>query len=402
MGKEGGFVMEEQHNRAHTPDDRRMRAELRKKRQRKLLLRRTLIVSAAILIIAALVLLIVMIGQALMGQTPQRTVETEAATPDDATPAYTAALNFSTPQIADDKKTEGAYSTLIDGVYLYNKRAFRTFDPDDGAADSYADALSGLKRKAPELTIYNMIVPTAIEFGVPDRLKESSVTTASQSEFIRSVYSGYSADVVPVNCYNTLCDHLTEYTYFGTDSRWTALGAYYAYGAFMDALGERTLNLDICTEHTIDGFEGSLVYADDGLWENLDTVHFWTFPFNTYAERTDNMGDEPYTTTVYYEGESGGAYAFGVFLWGDGALVVEHNTDLQNGKKIAVVKDSFGNPFAPYLAANYEEVHVIDYNYYSGSIKSYCRNNDIDEVLILMSVSDAGDTDEIVRLQQLF
>ena len=47
---------------------------------------------------------------------------------------------------------------------------------------------------------------------------------------------------------------------------------------------------------------------------------------------------------------------------GDNALTVlkSASKNAAAGKKIAVVKESYGNAFVPYLTNNYEEVHVID------------------------------------------
>ena len=40
--------------------------------------------------------------------------------------------------------------------------------------------------------------------------------------------------------------------------------------------------------------------------------------------------------------------------------------------------------------SNYDEVHVIDFRYYSGSLKQYCSDNGITEVLFLNGVMSAN------------
>ena len=50
-------------------------------------------------------------------------------------------------------------------------------------------------------------------------------------------------------------------------------------------------------------------------------------------------------------------------------------SDVKNGRKIAMIKDSYGNAFAPYLASHYEEVYVLDYRYFTIMMTIYCSNH---------------------------
>ena len=194
----------------------------------------------------------------------------------------------------------------------------------------------------------------------PSRLA-GEIYTQSQSQNIKTIYSSYTEDVKPINCYNALCRHKDEYIYFNTDHHWTGLGAYYAYQAFCEQTGQQALALTDCTEKTVEGFEGSFYSSDASL--STDTVHYWQFPYQTHAKRQEEPGAEMYETGVYYEGAAGsGAYI--TFIYGDSSLFIEYNDTNKNGKKIAVVKESYGNAFVPYLTYNYEEVHVIDFRYF--------------------------------------
>ncbi len=387
---------------------RRQRAIAQKKRERrrKLLIRRTIIVVVGLLIIFLAIFLLVQLFKAIFGGGSAPAVEaTEAATVEAVTEAPTAAdaMHFDTPNIQDDGTSTGYYSSENGGVYIYKNMALELFGSPESSAQEYADTISEFKKNAPEYTVYNMVVPNHSEFAIPKRLIDSGdVYAGSQSENIGWIYSKYSADVKPINCYNKLCEHINEYIYFNTDHHWTGLGAYYAYQAFCEQTGQTPLDLTACTEHEIPGFEGSLTYCDGGLYDHLDTVHFWTFPYQTHAKRQDNPGEELYDTTVYYEEESSGSVAYGVFIWGDAPLFVEYNDELNNGKKIAVVKESYGNAFVPYLTNNYEEVHVIDFRYFGQSLKSYMQDNDIDEVLFMNNVMSANAAVQLDRIREIY
>ena len=380
-------------------------AQMKRERRRKLLIRRTIIVLVCLLVVFLVIFLLVKLFQAIFGGggADQPAVTETVAVEMTEEPTEVSAMSFVAPTIPDDGKTEGYYSASNGGIYIYNKMAMELFGGSDDTAQAYADVISNFKASAPEYTVYNMVVPNHTEFAIPSRLIENgSVATGSQMENIKNIYSRYTQDVTPINCYNKLGEHLNEYIYFNTDHHWTGLGAYYAYQAFCEQTGQTPLDLTTCTEHTIEGFEGSMIDSDASLYENLDTVHFWTFPYATHGMRQDNPGEELYETSVYYEQETGGSVAYGVFIYGDAPLFVEYNDDNKNGKKIAVVKESYGNAFVPYLTNNYEEVHVIDFRYFGQSLKSYMQDNDINEVLFINNVMSANTAVQLDRIESIY
>ncbi len=380
--------------------------EREKRRKKKLFVRRATIVGVMLLIVILVVTLLVLGVKAIFNigggdKTEETTAPTVAVS--DAS-KNTGTLTFNEPNIPDDKSIEGYPSSMNSAVYIYNNAAYELFSGSESSAQDYADCISEFKKQVgSDITVYNMVIPSHVEFGIPRRLiQDGTVQSSSQAENIRMIYSSYTEDVVPINCYNELSAHASEYIYFNTDHHWTGLGGYYAYKAFCEQTNQKVLDLSICTEHSIDGYEGSLIDCDGSLYNNLDTVHFWTFPYSTYAMRTESAGDEPYETTVYYEGASSGPYTYGAFIWGDCALFVEHNQELSNGKKIAVIKESYGNAFVPYLTANYEEVHVIDFRYFDDNLKSYCITNGIDEVMFVNNIMAANTAIQVDRIRTLF
>ncbi len=378
--------------------------EREKQRKKKLFARRATIVGVLLLILILIITLLVMGVKAIFnigkGDKTEETVAPTVA----VSQQNSDNLTFNQPNIPDDKTIQGYYSSQNSAVYIYNNAAYELFSGSDASAQDYADCISEFKAQAgKDITVYNMVIPNHIEFGVPRRLmQDGTIQSSSQAENIKKIYTSYTEDVIPINCYNELSAHSNEYIYFNTDHHWTGLGGYYAYKAFCEQTNQKVLDLSICTENQVSGYEGSLTYCDDSLYNNLDTVHFWTFPYNTYAMRTENAGDEPYETTVYYDGASSGPYTYGAFIWGDCALFVEHNQDLGNGKKIAVIKESYGNAFVPYLTANYQEVHVIDFRYFDSNLKDYCVENGIDEVLFVNNILAANTAIQVDRIRTLF
>ena len=56
-------------------------------------------------------------------------------------------------------------------------------------------------------------------------------------------------------------------------------------------------------------------------------------------------------------------------------------SDIKNGRKILQIKDSYGNAFAPFLPAHFEEVYIIDYRYFNGNIKELIKKYGITDII---------------------
>ena len=61
------------------------------------------------------------------------------------------------------------------------------------------------------------------------------------------------------------------------------------------------------------------------------------------------------------------------------------NHDLSTGRKLLVVKDSYGNAMGPFLGASFDEVHVADFRYFEGDLPTYCTEHGITDVLFAVN-----------------
>lgn len=380
----------------------------RRRNNKKRTRNRIIIVSCGILIIILLVVMISSVFKGCFGakqtnapvSTDTKPVAT-ADTPnnkkndiqDDLSPTY-----FKTPQIKDDKSSGySAYS-----IYVWNKQGFELFGSDEARATTYAETINGFADKLNGITVYDMVIPNHTEMGLPQRLKDSDAPSTSQAENIKSIYSKLSDKVTPINAYNYLADHNDEYIYFGSDHHWSGLGAYYAYSAFAKTNDLPVLSLDDCTEQQIEGFTGTFSNTASGL--DTDTVHYWEFPYEVTMDITDESGNLNTYTSPYYQYAEAGSLTYGVFIMGDHPLTVlkSASENAEEGKKIAVIKESYGNAFVPYLTYNYEEVHVIDFRTFGDNLVSYCQQNGIDEVLFLNGVMSANTQIQLDSMSGLF
>lgn len=384
-----------QNGRGPVPNNRNNvhRKPPKRKRFSRRLRNRIIIVSVGILILILIITIISSMFRACTGSDKKvdnnsdKTIPpTQAATTQPATQAANAAaLNFVTPNIKDDNTT-GYMGT---NAYIWNGAAYELFGGDEYRAQLYADSINSYQQKLSGIKVYNMVVPNHTEMGLPQRLKNSSAPSDSQAENIKQIYSKLNSSVTPINAYNKIAEHCNEYVYYNSDHHWTGLGAYYAYTAFAEATNQDVLDLSTCTENKIEGFTGSFANTNDGL--TTDTVSYWTFPYNVTMDITDSNGTVSNYDSPYYQYAEAGSNTYSLFIMGDNPLTVLHS-DSENGtgKKIAVVKESYGNAFSPYLTNNYSEVHIIDFRYFGQNLADYCKQNGITEVLYLNGIMSAN------------
>ena len=102
---------------------------------------------------------------------------------------------------------------------------------------------------------------------------------------------------------------------------------------------------------------------------------------------------------MYGEGASG-SNSYSVFLQGD-LPIVKMETQHGNGRKIAIVKESYGNAFAPFLVNNYEKVIVVDQRYYTGDFIAMLKAEGINELLFINNIFAAHTPFHIDKIKNL-
>jgi hypothetical protein len=318
---------------------------------------------------------------------PMETDQPTGEPPDEPTPTPTPITTPEPPKEFDEDDAVGYY-LIIDG------KAVQLFKFNREGMDYYAEVLNKYHEVlGDEVTIYSLIPPTASEFV---KLRRYSDITDSQNDAMDYLQGRLDDAIVTVNVYDELNRHKDEYIYYKTDHHWTALGAYYGYRAFMEAIGEVPVELERYETAQVENFLGSTYTKtlNKELEKNPDTIHLY-FPFNEY-EYTMHTGSDTRTADIIdmsYAGEGKDKYL--MFMSTGGATWSVIKTDVDNGKKILVMKDSFGNAWVPYLLSHYEEIYVVDARFYNKyatglTIPEFIREYEISELLFLFYMEDVN------------
>ena len=263
---------------------------------------------------------------------------------------------------------------------------------NDKFATQYANAVNAFAATLPATAnVYTMIIPNSMGITLPDSL-ESVVPSTDQKSSINKLYAKLNSNVTPVQLYDTLRAHRTEYVYFRTDHHWTALGAYYAYGNLCALTGKTPTPLSAMSTKDYTGFLGTF-YRDSKenpkLAANPDTVtvHYPMHFDSIKLQYTDTEGVVHNWPLLSDVTEYSARLKYATFAGGDNPMVVTTNAALTDGSVCIIVKESYGNAIVPYLADSYQTVYAFDYRYDHRDLSAFVAEHPNADVVFANNVS---------------
>lgn len=301
------------------------------------------------------------------------------------------------PPLEDD----GSDGYLSEGVYIWNNKAFELCYGSTEAAQNYAQAISSYQQQLGEgVSVYCMVAPNHSEFGLPERIRDSMGCT-SQRENTSDIYNALTNGVKAVDIYDNLNLHRDEYLYFNTDTHWAPLGAFYAYQTFCQVAGVQEYPLETMEKTSVEGFSGYLAWAtgEDCLYTYPDTI-------DVYEPACSYTASISYDSATFTELDSMNSsdpdMGYSMIIYGDNPLFKIVNHDGATGRKLVVVKDSYGNALAPFLTPSFDEVHIIDFRDFSGNLPAYCAENGITDVLFFNNIMAANTYSQVETMNGMF
>lgn len=275
-------------------------------------------------------------------------------------------------------------------VIIIGKQAFEGYNYQDKRADSYAKAVNDFADKMKgKAKVYSIVIPLSAGITMPDAYQGAPVGNSDMLSSLKSIYGKLGDNVIQVPIYDTLMQHRKEYIYFNTDHHWTQLGAYYAYVEFCKKSGKVPEKLSELKKVSYTGFTGSFC-KDTGsqiLYDNPDTLDTYAPKSECVMTVTDSNGKEFKWPVINNVSNYKSNVKYSAFIAGDNPYTVINNKNLSDGSACILVKESFGNAFAPFLADHYEKVYVVDYRYYKGTLSELVTKTGAKEVIFANNVS---------------
>ena len=155
-----------------------------------------------------------------------------------------------------------------------NVRALMAYGGSAKGGTGYAKAANLYKDTFPSVNVYCMVIPTAVEFYCPEKVKSR---TRPQRPTIENIFRHLSPDVKPVDIYETLGEHADEDIFLRTDHHWAPLGAFYAAQKFAEVAGVPFHPLSDYDRKVVHRFVGNMYgYSQDIAVKNApeDFVYY--------------------------------------------------------------------------------------------------------------------------------
>ena len=270
---------------------------------------------------------------------------------------------------------------LFNNIYLCEGETLisRVDAPADGLEEtnlSYVVRLAGNT----DIPVYLGLIPSAAEVW-RDKLPEGAESW-NQNGYLRQ-----AADTgLPVIDFSAaLTQHADEPIFYRTDHHWTSLGAFYGANVLLESLGRESLKEENFTPETAStDFNGTL-YSQSGIhWLTPDTMEFWVEEDGLTVTSWRSGSPEP--GILYDRSYLTQKDKYSAFLGGNQPLCVIRSESARDGGKLLLIRDSYSDALAPFLAQSFEEVHLLDLRYYRMSPAKYAAENGIDAICVVYSV----------------
>lgn len=291
----------------------------------------------------------------------------------------------------DPKNQGGEMSGSV--LVLDDGRAIDLYGGGYERGQNYAETLNQLKTLVgDQVNVFSLVAPTAVSFYLPDDLSYMAGSEWDNIDHLNSFFDG----IIPVDAYTALSQHVNEDIYFRTDHHWQPLGAYYAAQTFANTAQVPFAPLSDYETVSMEGYVGTMYgYSNENqLVKNNPDVFTYYKPKNEYTTTyyTQSLTD-PYEAGLFLKSldDTPVVSWYLVFMGGDDEVAHVH-TDVGNGRKLVMVKDSYGNAVVPCLTNSFEDIWVVDMRYFEGSISQLVKDEGLTDVLFCMnSFSATGD-----------
>jgi hypothetical protein len=268
--------------------------------------------------------------------------------------------------------------------------------------DNNLNAMNKFAEKYKNVPMYVMLAPTPQEI-YRDTIPENA-PVGNEGEFIRECYEKLKKlKSIPVE--DTLLKHKNEYLYYRTDHHWTSRAAYYAYEKAGDTLGYTPYPLDKFNIETVaNNFRGTTYNRTLNPFVKPDAIDIYSLKTGDSECEFDSYSTDTNKTqynSIYFPERLKTSLKFEVFFDGNPPIGKIH-TSLVNPderkRRILIFKDSYANPFIPFIMRHYGDVTSMDLRYINLNPDRIENINDYDEVLFLYNVINFSEDTNLTKL----
>ena len=279
------------------------------------------------------------------------------------------------------KENNGVYIGK-DG-YLFEKFEYNDNEKED--ANTNTEIISDFANKMKEQNVptYFVLVPNSIYIN--SNKLPNNVEVPNQEEIINQIYDK-TEDTNNINVIESLKkENKNKQLYFKTDHHINSDGAYVIYREYCKAANIAIKEIDSFNRVTVSNdFLGTFDSKAQLLNQQPDELFVYKNENNTNVKEA--IYDKQTTNSIFNEKFLEGKDKYSYFLNGNNSRAII-KTNVNNDKKLLVIKDSYAHIMSQFLCQNYSEVHFLDPRYTNFDYAEYAKKNKITDVLFLYNVS---------------
>lgn len=269
---------------------------------------------------------------------------------------------------------------MANGIIISGTRGMEAFGGSAAAGQKTAEKLNQFKQAVGDsVNVYILPAPIASAFYAPEKYSNSIKNHQNCFNGLRDALIG----VKYVDALGALSEHANEDLYYRTDHHWQALGAYYAAEQLAAVAGTPFDSLSTFTQQSVDGVVGSLYsYSKDSVLKNNPDTTVWYIPSreHTVTYYSVNNFTNPKTGMTLFSGNKG----YTKYIYGD-SYTTHIQSNVGNGRKLLIFKDSFGNALAPFVLSSFDEVYIADYREFKLNAVEFIQEHEITDVCFAMA-----------------
>ena len=136
-----------------------------------------------------------------------------------------------------------------------------------------------------------------------------------------------------------------------------------------------------------DGFYGT-DWSGSGYWlVPPDKVEVWDAGLSPTVTITDGGTEPKVSNDLFYLSHLENLDKYPIFLDGNHSLVTIHNPEATGGN-LLIIRDSYAHCLSTFLAADYQNIYLIDMRYYRQSVSQFVAEHPVDRVLYLYGMDN--------------
>ncbi len=272
-----------------------------------------------------------------------------------------------------------------------NGHLIPVFQKDDDVLNENIEAVKKLS-ETEKFRLTLCIVPTAFE--VKRNELPMFAYNPTERNTIEKINSSFDKNKINIaEPLGLLEMNKDEYIYYRTDHHQTAKGGYLMYRYLSGDLGYTPFNESAFDVKTVSkNFLGTSWSKAMVSGYGPDEIQIYEYKgSNEITVDTGSLYD-------YSKLETKDKYAF--FLGGNHGLT-QIKTSVTNGRKLAVIKDSYANNAVPFLANHFEEIYMIDLRYFNGDFFEELYKYSVHDILIMYGSSTFSTDESLSKISSI-